>query len=129
MNNKIQEDFRICISGPLMQKYLGKQLSQAVCSRYVFRLFHAPKFQIFSTKLNSMVKVVKLFADVLWKSCSDEFHREKIYASVSFLIKFSAYRLKKDTSVFQWVLPNISDEELFVKVLTRPSTVSKLIYC
>ena len=26
---------------------LGKQLSQVICSKYVFRLFHAPKFQIF----------------------------------------------------------------------------------
>ena len=35
---------------------LGKQLSQAL---YVFKLLHAPKFQIFSTKL---VKVVKMFS-------------------------------------------------------------------
>ena len=40
---------------------LGKQLSQAICSKYVFRLLHALKFQVFSTKLNMMVKVVKLF--------------------------------------------------------------------
>ena len=44
---------------------LGKQLSQAICSRYVFRLLHAPKFQIIFTKLNLMVKVVKLFTGVL----------------------------------------------------------------
>ena len=35
---------------------LGKQLSQAICSKYVFRLLHAPKFQTLSTKLNLMVK-------------------------------------------------------------------------
>ena len=34
------------------------------------------KFQIFSTKLNKMVKVVKLFPGVLRKSCSDEFYRK-----------------------------------------------------
>ena len=44
---------------------LGKQLFQAICSRCAFRLLHAPKFQIFSTKLNLTVKVVKLFTDVL----------------------------------------------------------------
>ena len=55
---------------------LGKQLSQARYFKYVFRLLHAPKFQIFSTKLNLMVKVVKLFTGVLWKSCSNEFYRE-----------------------------------------------------
>ena len=55
---------------------LGKQLSQARYFKYVFRLLHAPKFQIFSTKLNLMVKVVKLFTGVLWKSCPNEFYRE-----------------------------------------------------
>ena len=48
---------------------LGKQLSQVTCSKYVFRLFHALKFQILSTKLNLMIKVVGLFTGVLWKSC------------------------------------------------------------
>ena len=38
------------------KKNLGKQLSLAICSKYVFRLLHAPKFQIFSTKLNVMVR-------------------------------------------------------------------------
>ena len=52
---------------------LGKQLSQALCSKYVFRLLHAPKFHVFCTKLNMMVKVVKLVTGVLWKSFSDEF--------------------------------------------------------
>ena len=36
---------------------LGKQLSQAICFKYVFRLLHAPNFQTFSTKTNMMVKV------------------------------------------------------------------------
>ena len=36
---------------------LGKQLSQAICFKYVFRLLHAPNFQTFSTKTNLMVKV------------------------------------------------------------------------
>ena len=57
---------------------LGKQLSQAICSRYVFRLLHATKFETFSTKLNLMVKVVKLFTGVLSKSCSDEFFRKNL---------------------------------------------------
>ena len=61
---------------------LRKQLSQ--CSRYVFRLLHAPKFQIFSTKLNLMVRVVKLFTRVLWKSCSDEFYWKKLCWSLFF---------------------------------------------
>ena len=39
---------------------LGKQLSLATSSKYVSRLLHAPNFQIFSTKLNMMVKVFKL---------------------------------------------------------------------
>ena len=44
---------------------LGKQLSRGICSKYVFRLLHAPESQIFSTKLNIMVKVVKPFTGVL----------------------------------------------------------------
>ena len=63
---------------------LGKQLSQAICSKYVFRLLHAPKFQIFSTKLSVMVKVVKLFTSVLWKSCSDEFYRKTPMQEIPF---------------------------------------------
>ena len=55
---------------------LGKQLSQAICTKYVFRLLHAPKFQVFSTKLNVMVKAVKQFPGVLWKSSSDEFYKK-----------------------------------------------------
>ena len=43
---------------------LGKQLSQAVCSKYLFRLLHAPEIQIFYVKL-IMVKVVGLFTGVL----------------------------------------------------------------
>ena len=39
---------------------LEKQLSHAICSKYliIFRLLQAPKIQIFSTKLNMIVKVV-----------------------------------------------------------------------
>ena len=36
---------------------LGKQLSQAISSKYVFRLPHAPKFQVFSIKSSMMVKL------------------------------------------------------------------------
>ena len=54
---------------------LEKQLSQAICSKYVFRLLHAPESQIFPTKLNMMVKVVELFLGVVQKS-SDEFYRK-----------------------------------------------------
>ena len=57
---------------------VGKQLFQAICSRYVFRLLHATKFETFSTKLNLKVKVVKLFTGVLSKSCSDEFFRKNL---------------------------------------------------
>ena len=51
----------------------GKQLSLAICSKYVFGLLHAPKFQMFSKKFNMVVKVAKLFTGVLWKRCSDNF--------------------------------------------------------
>ena len=37
---------------------LGKQLSLEICPKYFFRLLHAPKFQILSTKLNMTVIVV-----------------------------------------------------------------------
>ena len=36
-----------------------KQLSQLMSSKNLFRLFHAPKIQIVSTKLNMRVKVVR----------------------------------------------------------------------
>ena len=44
---------------------LRKQLPQAICSKYVSRLLHAPKFQLISTKLNMMLKVGKLFTGIL----------------------------------------------------------------
>ena len=53
---------------------ITKQLSEAICSKYVFKLLHAPKFKVFSTKLNMMIKAVRLFTGVLWKSCSDKFY-------------------------------------------------------
>ena len=55
---------------------LGKQLSQVIYFKYVFRLLHALESQIFSSKLNIMVKDGKLFTSVPWKSCSDEFYRK-----------------------------------------------------
>ena len=44
---------------------LEKQLYHAICSKYIFRLLQAPKTQIFSTKLNMIVKVVKLLTGVI----------------------------------------------------------------
>ena len=52
---------------------LGKQLFLAICSRYTFRLLHAQKFQMFSTKLNMVVTTVKLFTGIIWKRCSNNF--------------------------------------------------------
>ena len=70
---------------PIYRKNIfGKQLSQELCSKYIFRFLHAPKFEIFSTKLNMMVKVVKMFTGVLWKSCSDEFYTKHICRSFFF---------------------------------------------
>ena len=63
---------------------LGKQLFLAICSKCIFRLLHAPKFQIFSTKLKMMVKVVKLFTRVLWKRCSDNFIGKHLRRSLFF---------------------------------------------
>ena len=60
-----------------------KQVSQAICSKYLFRLLHATKFQIFSIKLY-MVKVVELFTGVLWKSRPDEFYRKHLYRNLFF---------------------------------------------
>ena len=122
---------------------LGKKLSPAICSKYVFRLRHAKKLQIFSTKLNMMVQVVKLFTGVLRERCSDSFIGKHLYKNPFYdggpyhvetsqlicranqrpgfymmgtsvtkeLIKFHAYRLKKDscTDVFLRVLANISE--------------------
>ena len=70
----------------------GKQLSLAICSKYVFRLLYAPKIRIFSTKLNMMGKVGKLFASALWKRCSDNSVGKHLCRSL-FLIKFHAYRI------------------------------------
>ena len=53
----------------------GKQLSEAICSKCVFRLLHAPESQIFPTKLNMTVIVVKLFSGDVQKS-SDESYRK-----------------------------------------------------
>ena len=72
---------------------LEKQLSLAICSKYVFRLLYAPKFQIFSIKLNMMVKVAKLFTGVLWKRCSNNFTGKHLCRSLFFFKKNLAYRL------------------------------------
>ena len=87
---------------------LGKQLSQAISSKYLFRLLHAPIFKFFSIRLN-MVKVVELKKLLWW------ILQGNAYAGGPFLIKFHAYRLKKDpyTGVFLWVLPNISEPFFF----------------
>ena len=53
----------------------SRQFKQYALNTF-FRLIHAPKFQIFSTKLNLVIKVVKLFAGILWKSRSHEFYRK-----------------------------------------------------
>ena len=79
----------------------GKQLSLPICSKFVSRLLHAPKFQIFSTKLNMMVKITKL-SQLLYEKDALIILQENTYAGVSFLIKLHAYRLKKEfiTGVF-----------------------------
>ena len=89
---------------------LQKQLSPAMCSKYVFRLLPAPKFQVFSSKLNMIVKVVKLLAVVLRKRCPDNFIGKHLYRS-AFFNNFHAYALLKDScaGVFLWVLPSISE--------------------
>ena len=58
----------------IYKKYvLGKRLSQEICSKYVFRLLHLPKFQVFATKLNMIDGQTcrTIFTGVLWKSYSD----------------------------------------------------------
>ena len=55
---------------------LGKQFSLVIYFKYVLRLLHALESQIFSSKLNIMVKDVRLFTGVVWKSCSDDFYRK-----------------------------------------------------
>ena len=51
---------------PIYNKtFLWKQRAQVTCSKYVSRLRHASKFQMFSAKLNMMVKVVKPFTSAL----------------------------------------------------------------
>ena len=74
------------------RNFSGKQLSLAICSKYVFRLLYAPKIQIFSTKLNMMGKVGKLFAGALWKRCSDNSVGKHLCRSL-FLIKSHAYMI------------------------------------
>ena len=73
---------------------LGKQPSLAICSKYVFRLLHAPKSQISSTKLNMMVKVVKLFTVFYEKAALMNFTRKHLYGSL-FFNKVSRIQAKK----------------------------------
>ena len=73
---------------------LGKQLSQAMFSKYVFRLLHAPKSQISFTKLNMMVKVVKLFTVFYEKAALMNFTRKHLYGSL-FFNKVSRIQAKK----------------------------------
>ena len=75
---------------------VGKQLSQAICSKYVFSLLHAPKFQIFyKVKYDGRsCQTVQRYSmkKLLWWILL-----ENTYAGVSFLINFLACRLKKDS--------------------------------
>ena len=91
------------------KKVLGKQLSQGLYSKYIFRLLHGPKFQICFAELNMMVKVVKLFSGVL-KAAPMNFIGKRLYRNLIFS-NVSTYKLKKDfcTGVFLWALPNISE--------------------
>ena len=78
------------------ENILGKQLSQARCFKYVFRLLHVPKFQIFSTKIS-------------WSklpNCSQVF-----YEKAALILQGNTYAGVKKPSckcVFLWVLPNVS---------------------
>ena len=56
---------------------LGKQLSQAICSKYVFRLFHAPNFQAFFYKIKYDGQSCQTLYRCSMKSCSDEFYEKK----------------------------------------------------
>ena len=84
------------LSKPILNilSILGKQLSQAMFSKYVFRLLHAPKSQISSTKLNMMVKVVKLFTVFYEKAALMNFTRKHLYGSL-FFNKVSRIQAKK----------------------------------
>ena len=65
------------------KKVLGKQLSKGLYSKYIFRLLHGPKFQIFFAELNMMVKVVKLFSGVL-KAALMNFIGKRLYRNLIF---------------------------------------------
>ena len=73
----------------------------------------SPKFQIFSTKLNVMVKEsCQTVHSCLWKSYSDEFHRKKAMQESLFNNVWhlqAEERLLHSTDIFLWVLPNISE--------------------
>ena len=55
---------------------LGKQLSQVICSKCVFRLLRAPKLQMFSIKLNIMVNVVRYISKS--EACLQVFYEKSV---------------------------------------------------
>ena len=82
-------------------------------------MLHRPKFQIFSTQSNIMVKVVR-YLPKQKQPFTGAYSRlqNKAYSWVSFLPKLQAYNLKKDSvrDFFQWVcliLQNIFLQKLF----------------
>ena len=79
----------------------------------VFRLLHTPKFQIFFTESNMMVKVVRYLpkSKAAGHGCLQPLW-ENAYSRVSYFIKLKNYRLKKGFCIdlVLLVLPNILDD-------------------
>ena len=73
------------------ENILGKQLSQAACSKYVSRLLHALKFQVFSTKLSIMVNCSQAFYE---KAALMNLIRKHLWGSL-FLNKVSCIQAKE----------------------------------
>ena len=81
------------------KKIFWKQTFPSNMLQITFQNF-SPKFQIFSTKINVMVKVVKQFTAVCEKATQMNFIGKKLCRSL-FSITFDTYRLKKDSCTAQ----------------------------
>ena len=98
---------------------LGKQLSQAICSKYVFRLLHVlPKFQGFSAKLDMGWSKLSNCSQALFKKGAlMNVIGNDLWGNV-FFNTISVYRLKKTSEqVFSCEFYQILQNAVFAKHL------------
>ena len=100
---------------PFIEKNsLEKHFSQAICSKYVFWLFHAPKFQIFSTKLDALINFTgkHLCRNLFFNKVLRLLAKERLLRRC-FPVSFTKYFLNAFFAKHLWVTASAKYQFLF----------------